>query len=566
MALDNIQIADILDFAHVGIFQCDGDWNCIFVNSEYCRLTEISEQEQLGRGWTSLYQYREGRLVEIVANLLSEQSYRSQLSVPLSNGDVRHLELELRAYVDDDKIKSIVGVVYDISERVKRHNELTQLSSTDRLTGLQNRTSMQEQLLEYLRIVEKLGLKIYVVFIHLNNFSQINDLYGYVVGDQLISEAGQRIKPQLSSANVISRFSNNEFALLIHQQKDKDWLEQKLQAIERALKTSYVINELNLFLSVSIGVAHYVGQSDVAEFDAQAMTVDLFKQADIAMHNAKDDRETNIVFYDSEQGNRVSSLYAICHLLPRAIAEKEFVVHYQPIICVHSGRVEKIEALLRWHTEEFGFVSPEQIIAIAEREGLIIEVEECILECIARDLAILDSSGKSSLESLNVSINLSGFQLSSEVLTSTFSDTVKALGISPDRVVVEITEQVLVSDNNEAINHIAHLKREGFRIALDDFGTGYSSLSYLTNFPIDYIKLDRSFISGASLTSKQQALIQGVVALSQSLDLEVVAEGVETSEDLDLLKESRCHYLQGYFYTRPLPIEQLIDWIADYEK
>jgi diguanylate cyclase (GGDEF)-like protein/PAS domain S-box-containing protein len=552
-------IDHLLEYAPVGLFRLTPDWQCDYVNQQFCLLTEMSQQELLGQGWTRIFAQHKERLTELVSSLLSKISVKSQINFHIPGKNLRVLEYEMQVHLAaSGEIDYIIGTLTDVSEREEKLNEIHHLSTYDTTTGLYNRRALKKQFSRYLQLTERISQSLYLAIIGIDGFKTINDFYGHEVGDSLLRAVGKRIKKYTRTSDIVARFSGDEFAILMPGDLTEADMMDTLEALTGHLSQTYRIDENEINLSMSAGITAYFNKAKSHEVEVDLLMSDLFKQADIALIVAKQESSNKISRFIPSQNEQLVSLYNIVKELPHAISNQEFRVHYQPIVAANDLTTQSYEALIRWNSLTLGFVAPDQFISIAESKGYIEQVEACVLERIAADMSSLLKTVDA--KKLRVAINLSGLQLCSLRLLKSFVKTAEALKLEPQMITLEITEQVFVIEDADVLKHMLYLKDIGFKFALDDFGTGFCSLSYLTRFPIDYVKLDRSFVSNIVDDNKQHSLVAGLISLCKALDLKVIAEGVETKPQYEILKAMGCDSIQGYYLAKPMPVDLLETW------
>jgi diguanylate cyclase (GGDEF)-like protein/PAS domain S-box-containing protein len=553
-AIERSLLERILQFSPTGIIYLDGQWNCLYANQKLSLLSELSLSELMGPGWTSMFAEQDELLKGVIANLINKREFKGDLILRLPDQDDRYLEFHLKAYPQHQpEVEYIIGSFIDVTDQEAKNDKIYRLATFDRNTGLYNRAALREQLARYLGVATRLYQTIHVALIGINSFKRFNDFFGHQVGDEVLRAVGVIIKSHVRITDIVAKVAGDEFAVLIPGDVSEEKLQSTLNSLINKLSQPHELAGSQVNLTFSIGVTSFTGSEDSKNIRGDTLMNDIFRQADIALMKAKNDNMTSICRYTSSQGDELVSLYAIVQQLPKAILERQFRVYYQPIFSSKDLAVSSAEALIRWNSPILGMVGPDHFIPVAESQNLIEEVEECVLEEVAKELTVIRQACDN--HELRITINLSGQQLCNLKLLTSFFEKLESLSIDPNQVTLEITEQVLVIESNDVLGHMQLLKSKGFRFALDDFGTGFSSLSYLTRFPIDYLKLDKSFIAQEKLDSKQCALIEGVIALSKKLNLEVVAEGIETKEQLDYLRKVGCEYIQGYYLGRPMPTE-----------
>jgi len=555
-------LQNLLTSVPIGVISINSDWECEFVNQEFCVLTEHSEHQLLGRGWTSVFEKQNERLHELVSALLQKGAAQSEISVKIPGHKVRSLELDFRAYLDNNgSLSHAVGALVDVTERVERQNHIHRLANYDSVTGLHNRLSMQHQLERYLEVAQKLHQKVQVLFIDLDGFKTINDLYGHPVGDQLLKQVAQRILTQVRNTDIVARIGGDEFVILMPGNINDDVVDSIAKKLIDGIGEKFQIDEILIHVTCSIGVACYHGELDETNCEAQLLMDELLKQADIALYAAKQQGKNIYNRFSESQSDKITSMYQILQRLPEAVNDKRFYMNYQPIVSAATGELISVEALIRWKDDVLGPVRPDLFIDVAEAHGKIIEVQRCMVEQVGKNIHAFDCSLPDNITPLRVAINLSGLQLCDHDYLLSFLDHFRSLGIDSHRITLEITENMLIEDRPEILGQLEELIEMGFKLALDDFGTGYSSLSYLARFPIDYVKLDKSFVNRMEKDDRQGSLVDGVIKLSHSLGKKVIAEGVETRQQLSLLKTMDCDLIQGYLIAKPLSLTDLILWV-----
>ncbi len=411
----------------------------------------------------------------------------------------------------------------------------------DSLTGLPNRTFFRERIERAISVEnESLG----VVLIDLDRFKEINDTFGHYYGDLLLVELARRFQATVRKGDTVARLGGDEFGLVVPGVSDLNELDETLARILKAIGRPFEIGGLPFYIEASVGVAL---------FPEHGTDVDLLvKRADIAMYAAKK-AGTPRVIYTPEIDHHDPNGLTLLSELPRAIAEREFVLHYQPKVDVRTGALTSVEALIRWRHPTRGFVPPFDFIPLTEKTGLIHAVTQFVLDEALGQIKQWDADG----HRLTVAVNLSMRNLHQESLPDDVAALLKKWDLSGDRLMLEITESAIVSDPAQTKAIVGRLSALGVGISIDDFGTGYTSLSYLARLELDQIKIDRSFVSTMDSNAGDAAIVRSIISLGHDLGLEVVAEGVETAVIWDQLALLGCDVVQGYFFSRPLPAEEL---------
>ena len=429
-------------------------------------------------------------------------------------------------------------------ERQLRHDSLH-----DRLTGLPNRTFLVERLkLSLERTRRDRNDSFAVLFLDLDNFKAVNDSVGHTAGDELLAEVGRRLNGCLRAADMLARLGGDEYALLLESVGDPSDAARVAERLQDALRSPVRCGELEVFTSASIGIALPAGPDETPQR--------LLRSADTAMHRAKERGRTRFEVFDPGMHSDAMKRLKLEGELRRALEREQLSLHYQPIISLTTGRIVAVEALLRWEHPELGMVSPGEFIPVAERTGAIVEIGQWVIREACQQLQEWSRTHGAAAPDV-VSVNLSVKQLSQPQLANRVGETLRALDFDPCRLKLEITESVMVDNAATAVTVIAELKALGVRVLIDDFGTGYSSLSYLARLAPDGIKVDRSFLLQMEQAGTGRALVRGIVALIRSLELESIAEGIETAEQLRSLRTMGCECGQGFFISRPVPAPKL---------
>jgi diguanylate cyclase (GGDEF)-like protein len=420
------------------------------------------------------------------------------------------------------------------------------LAGHDTLSGLPNRMRFSERLAATLNRLAPSQGGIAVMFVDLDKFKDVNDTHGHAAGDRLIVLAAERMQSQLRNGDVLARFGGDEFAIIQHGVRSALDAEVLARRIIEAFRGPFDLGSAEVFIGTSIGIA--LAPDNASE------AAELMRLADIAMYRAKNEGRGRACFFEQRMDDVLRMRKAVEDDLRGAIARDELVVHYQPQVSADGSRIAGVEALVRWNHPTHGMIPPDKFIQIAEERGLIIQLGEWVLRRACRDL-------KSQPE-LQVSVNVSAIQFRQPDFGDLVARVVAEVDFEPQRLELELTESVVVGDADKAEECIMHLRGKGIRVALDDFGTGYSSLIYLRRFAFDKIKLDKSFLDSLEDTGESAILVHSVVHLGRALGLTVTAEGVETVEQQRFLQAVGCHLLQGYLFSRPVPIDKLLELLA----
>lgn len=434
----------------------------------------------------------------------------------------------------------------DFSELEETKNVMQHMALHDALTGLPNRLLLIENISHGIKHAKQNGTELAVIFVDLDDFKKVNDLYGHSSGDKLLEIISRKFETILGRQDTVSRFGGDEFIFCFPNLSGENGVKEIILEIKQVFEDQFVIDGKVLVTNCSIGISMYPSDSDDAE--------SLIRKADIVLYKSKTIQKGEVMFYNSTINEQIQYDYIIEEELRRAIHKEEISVLYQPQIDVTSEKLVSVEALARWSNERMGTVSPVKFIAIAESIGLIDEIGQFVFRRSCEDIISISPNG---INAIDLSVNISPKQLLSANFCQLLMDIVNDVGIDVRRITLEITENVLINDVGK-VKPILHSLRElGFGLSLDDFGTGYSSLSYLNSLPITEIKIDRCFVDKIMVSEQSNTLIKAIIAIGNSCEMKVIAEGVETEEQYVKLVTYGCTLVQGYYFERPIPIEKL---------
>ncbi|MDG3087914.1 cache domain-containing protein [Vibrio hannami] len=437
----------------------------------------------------------------------------------------------------------------DFGELEDTKDQMAYMAQHDALTGLPNRLMLVDVIREGIEYSRANGKQLAVMFVDLDDFKKVNDLYGHSSGDKLLETISRKFETILGARDTVSRFGGDEFIFCFPDLEDITAAERKVQDIKAVFQDQFVIDGKVLSTACSIGVSMYPEDSDSPD--------SLIRKADIVLYKSKAIKKGDVMFYDESINEQVQYDFVVEEELRRAIYKDEISVLYQPQMDADTGKMIGVEALARWSNVRLGMVSPVKFIAVAEETGLIHEIGLFVFRRACEDISLLSRNGD---DALKVSVNISPKQLLNPDFSQYLEEIVRDVGIDISRVTLEITENVLLDDLNKVTPILMSLRNMGFGISLDDFGTGYSSLSYLNNLPISEIKIDRCFIDKLLVNEQSDSLVKAIIAIGDSCGMRVVAEGVETQEQYKTLMSYGCGYVQGYYFERPLPIQKISQW------
>jgi diguanylate cyclase (GGDEF)-like protein len=452
----------------------------------------------------------------------------------------------------------IGGRISRLRERLRKSNEelrsalgaVRQIATHDHLTGLPNRVLFNEELQRALARAERHARSVTLFFMDLDRFKNINDTLGHQFGDRVLQEAAKRLSSCVREGDIIARLGGDEFVLLVEELGDPPALAEIARKLLAAVADMGAIDGQDLNVSLSIGICAY--PTDCR--DAKT----LLAGADIAMYRAKDQGRNRFVFFSADLQSHTAEKLSLEAGLRHGLERKEFRVHYQPKLDMASGEITGVEALLRWQHPELGLLLPEKFIRLAEETGLIIPIGYWTLREVCTRVKAWESQG---LPRLPVAVNLSAVQFDHDQLVPQLAEIIRSTGIDPGILELEITESMVMRDPEQAVKLMENLRAMGVRLTIDDFGTGYSSLGYLKRFPINSLKVDRSFVRDLPHSADDIAITRAVIAMAHSLQMNVIAEGVELKEQFDALRKEGCDEFQGYLCRPPLVEEELIRFV-----
>src|ERR1700730_4652755 len=452
-------------------------------------------------------------------------------------------EVTITNLLDLPAVRGLVLNTRDVSERKALEEKLTHQAFHDSLTNLPNRAAFRIGL-DHALSGSSEG-RIAVLFLDLDDFKAVNDTLGHNIGDQLLVAVGARIASTLRPGDTVARLGGDEFAVLLKKMEDEQIAARVAERITRQLVPPFAIGGKEISIRASIGIAGLVSGQEAAD--------ELLKNADVAMYIAKAKGKARFVHFEASLANAAIERMELEHDMRSALDEKQFLLHYQPVVMLESGAVHSVEALVRWNHPRRGLLYPADFIGVAEQSGLIIELGRWVLQQATRDGRHWQVRYPST-PAMQVSVNLSGRQVRPEVIKEVV-DAVDAAGLDPQSLILELTESVLMADVEPVAQTLQELRSLGFRLALDDFGTGYSSLGHLRDFPVDILKMDGSFVAGIGSGLADGAILRAIIGLASSLGLMTIGEGIERQEQLAALNAMGCQAGQGFYLSKPLDYE-----------
>ena len=545
-------LAKVFDYSIEGIMITDAQTNILEVNRAFSEITLYSAEEVIGKtphilfsGWHNDRFYK-----QMWESLNNKGVWQGEITDRRKNGELFVQWVTICSVKDNNgEVSNYISIVNDITSKKESEKKIHQLAYYDILTQLPNRTLFYDRVEQAIRKGARESHKFGILFIDLDNFKNINDTLGHLVGDRFLIKVSSLLRTCVREEDTVARLGGDEFIILLEDLKDDQDAAIVAKNILKNLVGTVAVDKHLLSSGASIGIS--VFPSDGNKLD------DLIKRADSAMYNAKEEGKNDYRFFTSDMNARAMERLRIETDLRKAIEEEQFQLYFQPTKHLGQEFISSAEALLRWQHPTYGMVYPDTFMSVAEESGLINQIGKWVFKSGMAQAAKWHSQGKR----VQISINVSGRQLRQPHLIDEIMTQLLETNCDPTLIEFELTESAILEFPDKAIEILRKLRAQGFSIALDDFGTGYSSLSYLKQLPVDKVKIDRSFISGLPDDKDSRILVEAIIALSHKMGLSVIAEGVENEEQLDFLETQKCAKIQGYFYSRPLSVDAFEDFV-----
>ncbi|MAD47580.1 MAG: hypothetical protein CMI02_16545 [Oceanospirillaceae bacterium] len=544
----------------VGIFQIDQNQQLQYVNQRWRDIHGVQSNLPGLQEWFSRIHPEDLPAVRQAWNRLTNEQESIVMELRLQRRDQSHVWIQLLASALHDRngeLQGYLGVISDISELKAAQLQMETLAFYDPLTGLANRRLFRNRLEKAVKTVMRSGSSMALMFLDMDQFKRVNDTLGHDAGDILLKEVASRLSSTVRENDTVSRIGGDEFTILltdVHHTQDVLVVAEKLLL---AMAKPIRIKGQDMVTTVSIGITM------TPEDSTDANT--LMKNADLAMYRAKELGRNNFQFFSEDMNHSILEHLSLEKEIGEAISRNQFSLVFQPKISLCDYSVTGVETLIRWQHPEKGMITPDRFIPVAEETGQILEIGSWVLEQSCRQISSLIRS-KVLPQDAKVAVNLSARQFTDPYLLQRIRSVLEITKIRPQCLELEITESTLMEDVESAIQIMQEIKRTGVAIAIDDFGTGYSSLSYIKRFPIDVLKVDRSFVTDIPDDENDMAITAAVIAMAHKLSLTVVAEGVETQEQLQFLRQNACNEGQGYLFSRPLSLGQLHQFLSETER
>ncbi|OED36314.1 hypothetical protein AB833_27190 [Chromatiales bacterium (ex Bugula neritina AB1)] len=537
------RILDNLDCT--GVVVIDQNHNCIYTSRGWRKLAAVDCADACDSDWLEAIHVNDrSRVTTGFDNAIQQHTvFHAECRLQPAGGQQRWVSCRTQPiFNDNNKFIACLGSFTDITESRQASASLLRLSFYDTLTRLPNRSLLMHRLHELLNESPKQDNHLALIFIDLDGFKLINDTLGHELGDRLILEISYRLADCLAPGDTLARLGSDEFTAVIHCADNPALAEKAARRIMAAVKEPVTINDETVYVTASIGIA----------FSKKGISADgLIRQADIAMYDAKKTTSNTAQYYNRRLTADNRARLTVSSLLHSALSQNEFKVHYQPQLDIQSNTIVGSEALLRWHNPEVGTISPSVFIPLLEERGLINQVGEWVLSQSCQMQSKWHCEYPQHLTT--ISVNVSSIQLHDRTFLRKLKDILESSGLQPECLVLELTESILLDDYVGDSRLLHEISALGVKLALDDFGTGYGSFSYLKKHPIDHIKIDRSFIDNLFACDKNKAITTSIIDLSHKLGKTVVAEGVDSHEELNFLTMHKCDIYQGFLSSRAIP-------------
>ncbi|GGK70198.1 EAL domain-containing protein [Amphritea balenae] len=548
--------ASVFENTREGIIVADAEKNIVMVNKGFCDITGFSEREALGMAAEDLFKsgYQDSLFYQQLWHVLKQTgSWQGEIWNRRKSGEAfPALQSIERVSNEQGEVLQYISVFSDITDKKADEERIQYLAHYDLLTGLPNRVLFNDRLKHALDRACRRSEKVGVMFIDLDRFKYVNDTLGHHIGDLLLKQVAIRLNAVMSKSDTLSRLGGDEFTIILEDVVDQSMLGVMAKKLMQALVEPIDLDGHKVCVHCSIGVSFYPDHGEEPDL--------LIKNADIAMYHAKEKGRNQFALYCADQERNTFEHFKLENELRNAIEQQDLVLHYQPQMSLISGRIERVEALVRWQTET-ELVPPGTFIPLAEETGLIVPLGRWVLHQACKQGYLWEEQGMP----VRVAVNLSAGQLSRSDMFHTVKEALESTGLPARYLELEVTESYIMEHLGQVADTLNQLRSLGVSISIDDFGTGYSSLSYLKQLPIDSLKIDRSFIRDIPDDKDDEEIAAAIIAMAKQLGLKVVAEGVETQDQLNFLQRHHCDMVQGYFIARPASAGKTTEWLTRHQ-
>ena len=539
-------LKEAVDSLQIGITFSDAAGRIVYLNPAEAHMHGYEVEELIGREARTFASIQYRRQAP-PGNLKDGTAWRREsVNLKRSGEEFPVLLTSIPVRDREQRYLGVVTTCEDISEQKEAELKINRLAYFDNLTGLPNRGMFLERLHQSLALAARDGEMVSLVFLDLDNFKDVNDTLGHSAGDKLLCDVAQRLAGCIRESDILARLGGDEFVVLLTSVTCQERVSAAVQRMLDIFVTPFQIDGRTVYSSASIGIALYPDDSR----DASS----LFRSADTAMYHAKNEGRAQFRFFSAEMNQKIQHRVALESSLRRGLEKNEFFLHYQPQWDLKTNKMVGAEVLLRWQSEDFGLMPPSEFISLTEDSGLIFSIGEWVLKSACQQARRWADEGHPEFK---VAVNVSGKQLKQADFVAMLTGIIRETGVDPCSLELEFTESVIMENAERTIETLSALKRMGIQLSIDDFGTGYSSLNYLKHFPVDRIKIDRSFVADVSRSNDDAAIVEAIITMAQSLSLKVLAEGVENSDQLHHLTTLGCDEVQGFYLAMPMPADAL---------
>ena len=539
-------LKEAVDSLQIGITFSDASGRIVYLNPAEAAMHGYQVEDLVGREARDFASHRQRRQTP-PANFQEGGVWRREsINQRCSGEEFPVLLTSIPVRDREQRYLGIVTTCENISEQKEAEEKINRLAYFDNLTGLPNRGMFLERLQQSLALASRDSEKVGLVFLDLDNFKDVNDTLGHPAGDKLLCEVARRLAGCIRESDLLARLGGDEFVVLLTSVACQERIAAAAQRMLDIFAKPFLIDGRAVYSGASIGIALYPDDSH----DASS----LFRCADTAMYHAKNEGRSQFRLFSEEMNRKIMRRVALENSLRRGLEKREFFLHYQPQWDLRTDRMVGAEVLLRWQSEEFGLLPPSEFISLVEDSGLIFSIGEWVLKSACLQARRWAEAGHPEFK---VAVNVSGKQFKQGEFVSMVAGIIRETGVNPRSIELEFTESVIMENAEKTMEKLAQLRGMGLQMSIDDFGTGYSSLNYLKHFPVDRIKIDRSFVADVNRSDGDTAIVEAIITMGQSLSLKVLAEGVENSDQLHYLTELGCDEVQGFYLARPMLAEAL---------
>jgi diguanylate cyclase (GGDEF)-like protein/PAS domain S-box-containing protein len=544
----------IVDHSLTGICFADLDGSITEANEAFLKIVGFSRDDlSSGRlSWREMTAQEYRHLDDHAIERMKVTGTCAPFAKECTRNDGSRVPVLFSAALVSGSETELVCFSLDLTEYKQAEEKVNYFAYHDALTNLPNQELFKDRLKHALLAADRSEQMLAVILVDLDRFATINDTLGYVTADQLLREVAKRIVASVRESDTVARFGGDDFALLLTDLNHPEDAAKIARHIQEALSAPFNFDEQELFLTSSIGIS--LNPDDAKD------AVTLLRSAGTALNRAKELDGNNYQFYTAGRTTKALRQLVLEHNLRPGLEREEFIIHYQPQVNIQSFQLVAMEALVRWEHPALGLLYPAEFIGLAEENGLIVAIGEWVLRTACLQSKAWQDAG---FDPLRVAVNLSARQFQQPLLVESVAQILKDTGLDPNLLELELTEGSIMKDPNQAIRKLHELKAMGIHISVDDFGTGYSSLNYLKRFPIDTLKVDQSFVREITTDPDNEAIVSAIITLAHALKLNVIAEGVETQEQLETLRALKCDEVQGFLFSRPLGVAEFTDLLAE---